>query len=178
MPTSLIPNPLHPAIVHLPMALVVLLPLTVVVAIWSIRRGGSPLRVWGVAAAMHAALAISAWASLASGSEAEEKVEKVVAEAPVESHEEAAEAFLALAVGALAVSLIGLRRDRAGTVARGVAAVGSLVLLGSGWQVGHSGGQLVYRYGAASAYTTDSMLTANGGTSERTPSSKGDDDDK
>ena len=134
------------------------------------------MRVWGVAAAMHAALALSAWASLASGDAAAEKVEKVVTEAPVESHEEAAEAFLALAVGAVAVSLIGLRRDRAGSVARGVAAVGSLVLLGSGWQVGHSGGQLVYRYGAASAYTTDSVLTADGGAPQRTGSSKGDDD--
>jgi hypothetical protein len=178
MLASLIPYPLHPAIVHLPMAFVVLLPLTVAVAIVAIRRGAAPMRVWGVAAAMHAALALSAWASLASGDEAGEKVEKVVAEAPIESHEEAAEAFLALAVGALAVSLVGLRRDRIGVIARGAAAVGSIVLLGSGWQVGHSGGQLVYRYGAASAYATDSVRTADGGTPERGRSSNGDDDDR
>ena len=178
MLTSLIPNPLHPAIVHLPMALVVLLPLTVVVAIWAIRRGGSPVRVWGVAAAMHAFLALSAWASLASGGADEERVEKVVAEAPVESHEEAAEAFLALAVGALAVSLVGLRRDRVGAIARGVAAVGSVVLLGSGWQVGHSGGQLVYRHGAASAYAKDTVVTADADRQKRTRLSASDDGER
>lgn len=178
MLTSLIPNPLHPAIVHLPIALVVLLPLTIAVAIYLIRRGGSPMRVWGVAAAMHAALALSAWASLASGSADEVRVEKAVAEAPVESHEEAAEAFLALAVGALAVALIGLRRDRVGAIARGVAAVGSVVLLGSGWQVGHSGGQLVYRYGAASAYTNDAAVTADVGSPKRARSSTSDDGDR
>lgn len=177
MLTSLIPNPLHPAIVHLPMALVVLLPVTVAVALWAIRRGGAPMRVWGVAAAMHAALALSAWASLASGDEAGESVEKVVAEAPVESHEEAAEAFLTLAAGALVVSLVGLRRDRVGTIARGVAGVGTLVLLGAGWQVGHSGGQLVYRYGAASAYTNAGSLTAQSGGAPSTARSTGGDDD-
>ena len=40
--SSIIPNPLHPAIVHLPMAIVVLLPLTVIGAIWVIRRGAAP----------------------------------------------------------------------------------------------------------------------------------------
>lgn len=176
MLTSFIPSPLHPAIVHLPMALVILLPVTVVIALWAIRRGGAPMRVWGVAAAMHAALVLSAWASLASGDSAGEQVEKVVAEAPVESHEEAAEAFLALAVGALVVALVGLRRDRAGTIARGVAGVGTLVLLGAGWQVGHSGGQLVYRYGAASAYTTDGAVTADAG--RETSRSRSADDDR
>ena len=174
---SIIPNPLHPAVVHLPMALVVLLPVTVAVATWVIRRGGAPMRVWGVAVAFHAALALSTWASLASGEAAEEQVEKLVAEAPLSSHEEAAEAFMTLAIGATVISLLGLRRDRAGSIARGVAGVGTLVLLGAGWQVGHSGGQLVYRYGAGSAYTNDNSLTADAGRkSSLTIAPRGDDD--
>ncbi|MBL0170209.1 MAG: hypothetical protein IPP90_05660 [Gemmatimonadaceae bacterium] len=151
--TSIIPNPLHPAIVHLPMALVILLPMTAIVALWSIRRGAAPIKVWGVAAALHAMLALSAWASLATGDQAGEKVENVVAEAPVESHEEAAETFLALSVGALVIALVGLRKDQIGTAARAAASVATVALLVAGWRVGHSGGQLVYRYGAASAYT-------------------------
>ncbi len=162
MLTSLIPNPLHPAIVHLPMALAVLLPVTVAVALWMIRRGGQPRRVWGVAAAMHAALALSAWASLATGDSASEQAERVVAEAPIESHEEAAEAFLALAAGTLVVSLAGLLKNRPGQLARGASAVGAVALLVSGWNVGHSGGELVYRYNAGAAYAdTTVTLTAS-----------------
>jgi hypothetical protein len=37
-------------------------------------------------------------------------------------------------------------------VARIGAAIGTAVILGAGWNVGHSGGMLVYRDGAASAY--------------------------
>ncbi|MEQ1691288.1 MAG: hypothetical protein ABMA00_08395 [Gemmatimonas sp.] len=160
---SIIPNPLHPAIVHLPMAFVVLLPVAVAVAILVIRRGAIPWKVWAVAAAMHAMLALSAWASLATGDEAGEKAEKVIAEAPIESHEVAAETFLALSVGALVIALVGLRADGIGTSARAVAAVGTVVLLVAGWRVGHSGGELVYRYGAASAYTDSSgTLTVKG----------------
>lgn len=160
--TSVIPDPLHPAIVHLPMALVVLLPVAVAAAIWAIHRGAEPIRVWGVAAAVHAVLALSAWASLATGDQAAEKVEEVVAEAPIHSHEEAAETFLALSVGALVIALVGLRKSQIGTAARAAAAVSTVVLLAAGWRVGHSGGQLVYRYGAASAYTDGAAARTSG----------------
>ncbi|MBP6772918.1 MAG: hypothetical protein KA154_07935 [Gemmatimonadaceae bacterium] len=154
MLTSIIPNPLHPAIVHLPMAIVVLLPLTMAGALWAIKRGAAPFRAWGVAAALHATLVLSAWASLATGDPAKDQVEKVIAEAPIETHEEAAEAFLVMAAGALLFSAVGLRRDRIGTIARGTAAVGSVALFAAGWNVGHSGGELVYGLNAGAAYAT------------------------
>ena len=161
--TSFIPDPLHPAIVHLPIALMVLLPVTFLVGVVAIRRGGSPLKVWSVAAAMHVALVLSAWASLATGDEAGERVEAVVADGPIETHEEAAEAFVAIAAGALVISLIGVRKDRIGAVARGTAVAASIGLLLVGWRVGHSGGELVYRYGAASAYATPDSTGTSGG---------------
>jgi len=52
---SFIPSPLHPAVVHLPIALAVLVPAFAVAALWAIRRGARPLRAWGVATAMFAA---------------------------------------------------------------------------------------------------------------------------
>ncbi len=156
MLSSLIPNPLHPAIVHLPVALVVFLPAVMLIALWAIRRGTKPLMAWGAAVAVHAMLAATAWLALATGDPAKEQVERTVAEAPIESHEEAAEAFLALTAAALAVSLIGVRRDAVGKWARVTAAAGSVVLLGAGWNVGHSGGQLVYKYGAGTAYANAS----------------------
>jgi hypothetical protein len=152
---NLIPNPLHPAIVHMPMALAVLVPLFVVGTMWAIRRGVRPLRAWAVTVAMMAALSLSAWASLATGKSQDEKVESVVGEAPLGAHEESAEFFLTLSVVVLAVSVVGLRGDKFGTVARALGAAGSAALLVAGINVGHTGGQLVYTHNAASAYTAE-----------------------
>jgi hypothetical protein len=44
---------------------------------------------------------------------------------------------------------------RAQWASSGAAAVAALGLVVAGVQVGHSGGQLVYRYNAASAHVTD-----------------------
>lgn len=156
---SFIPDPLHPAVVHLPMALAVLLPIFAIVAFVAVRRGSKPLRTWGVAAAMFAALSLSSWASMETGEEQEEVVEQVVPDGALESHEEAAEQFMWLSVGALGIAALGLLPGGVGTGARIVATAASLGLLVAGYRVGHSGGDLVYRYGAASAYT-DSTTTA------------------
>ncbi len=154
---SLIPTPLHPAVVHLPMALTVLVPVFALGALIAVRRGSRPLQTWGVAAAMFALLSLSAWASLETGEDQDETVEAVVPEAALETHEEAAEQFLWLSVGVLGIAGVGLLGGRIGTGARVLATVGSGVLLASGYNVGHSGGQLVYQYGAAGAYTSDAL---------------------
>ncbi len=153
MLSSLIPSPLHPAVVHLPIALAVLLPVFAVGALWVIRRGARPLRAWGVATAMFAALSLSSWLAVETGEQAGEQVESVVADTPIETHEAAAEAFLTLSLIVLGVAAMGLRSGRVGGVARVLGTAGAVALLGAGWRVGHSGGALVYRYGAASAYT-------------------------
>lgn len=151
---SLIPTPLHPAIVHLPIALTLLLPFFALGALWAIRRGARASRAWGVTTALFAALSLSAWAAVETGQAQEERVEDVVAEAPFEAHEEAAESFLLLSLGVLGIAAIGLASGKVGSAARVAGTVGSAILLIAGYRVGHSGGQLVYRYGAASAYTS------------------------
>ena len=154
MLAPILPEPLHPAVVHLPIALTLLLPPFALGALWAIRRGAKPLRAWGLAAALFAALTLSSWVAVESGEQTAERVERVVGQAPVESHEEAAEAFLAISAVVLGIALIGLRGGRVGQAARLLGTVGAVVLLGAGWKVGHSGGALVYRHGAASAYAT------------------------
>ena len=57
------------------------------------------------------------------------------------------------AKGLAAIALFGLVGGMPGKAARAITGVGSLVLIGLVARVGHSGGQLVYKYGAASAYT-------------------------
>lgn len=156
--SSLLPNPLHPAIVHMPMALTVLLPIFAVVALVAVHRGANSLRTWGIAAAMFAALSLSAWASLETGEDQEDAVERIVPRTAFKTHEEGAERFLWLSVGVLGIAGVGLLNGRLGKGARVLATVGSGVLLVAGYNVGHSGGQLIYKYGAASAYTADSTV--------------------
>lgn len=153
---SILPSPLHPAIVHLPMALAVLIPVFAVGSLWAIKQGARPFRAWGVAVALFCALSLSSWAALETGEDADEKVESIVPESAIGAHEEAAEQFLILSVIVLGVAAVGLFKGKAGGIARGAATVGTLGLLVSGWNVGHSGGGLVYKYGAASAYVADS----------------------
>ena len=150
---SLIPNPLHPAVVHLPIAFAVILPLFAIGALWFIRRGARQRAAWGIFVAMSAALVASAWVSLQTGEQQEERVEDVVSERSIHQHEEAADLFLAVSAGLLLVATGGLVGGRIGQASRLLATAGTVAVLGAGWNVGHSGGMLVYRDGAGSAYT-------------------------
>lgn len=148
----MLPDPLHPAVVHFPVVLAVLLPLVAVGALWAIRRGSRPLRAWAVPLAFAGALAASAWAAVETGEAQDERVERVVAEQPLETHEEMAELFLTLSGVLLLVAGAGLVPGLVGRSARVLATAGAAALVVAAVRVGHSGGELVYRYGAASAY--------------------------
>lgn len=161
MLASILPNPLHPAIVHLPIALSLILPLVAAGALWAVRTGARPMRAWGVAIAFFAALTLSSWLAVETGEQTGERVERAIGEAPVETHEEAAEAFLVLSLGVLVVALAGLRDGRIGQGARALGTVGALALIAAGFNVGHSGGALVYQHGAASVYAGNVGNTAN-----------------
>jgi len=144
--------PLHPLVVHFPIVLVVLLPISVAIALWAVRKGATLRRAWAVPLAFAAALTLSTWVALQTGEAQEERVEDVVGEAALHGHEEAAERFLVLSGVLLLVSAVGLVPGSVGRAARFVTAAGALGLVVAGAQVGHSGGALVYRHGAASAY--------------------------
>ena len=72
---SSVPTPLHPLIVHLPIATTVLLPLFGLGALIAIRRGARVLPVWGVATAMLALTLGSALLAKETGEEEEDAVE-------------------------------------------------------------------------------------------------------
>lgn len=152
----MLPNPLHPAVAHFPVVFAFLLPLFVIGAFWAIRRGASTRRAWMLPVAVAVALAVSAWVAVQTGSAQSERVERVVPEQAVESHEEMAEAFLAVSAGVAILAAAGLVGGLAGRLARVLTGVGAVALAGMVVRVGDSGGQLVYRYGAASAYTSPS----------------------
>lgn len=144
--------PLHPMIVHFPMVLVILLPISAAAALWAIRRGASPARAWAVPVVLAGALALSAFVALKTGEAEEEKVERVVSERVLHGHEEAAERFLLLSGVVFLLLGTGLARGPLGSAARTLGTAGALGLVLAGVQVGKAGGELVYRHGAASAY--------------------------
>ena len=66
--------PLHPLVVHFPIVLVVLLPISVVVALWAVRKGATVRRAWAVPLAFAAALTLSAWVALQTGEAQEDRM--------------------------------------------------------------------------------------------------------
>jgi uncharacterized membrane protein len=148
----MLPDPLHPAVVHLPIAFAVLVPGLAVLGTWLIYKSFLPARSWILIVFLQALLVGTGWLALETGEREEDRVERVVAEDPIESHEEAAERFLLLAGIGFLVSGAGLLPRQGGAVGRVAGTAATIVVLAGGISVGHSGGKLVYEYGAANAY--------------------------
>jgi uncharacterized membrane protein len=150
----MLPTPLHPAVVHFPIVLALLLPLVLAGAWIAIHRyKASPARAWFVAVAFSTALFLATWTSIRTGQAQEDTVEDVIGGGRVlHAHEEAAERLFVAAGLLLVLTPLGLLRGRAGQIGRGATALASLVAVAVMVPVGRSGGELVYRHGAAQAY--------------------------
>jgi hypothetical protein len=156
-----LPDPLHPAVVHFPIVLMAFLPLAAFGALWALHRGAAPIRAWAVPVVLAGALALSAWAALQTGQAQEDRAEDVVGEQTLETHEEAGERFLLFSGIVFVLSAAGLVRGAAGRGARFVATAATLGLLVAGYQVGHSGGTIVY--GSATSPGISQLSGAAGG---------------
>jgi len=147
-----IPDPLHPAIVHLPVALALLSPFVALLGALVVAREWLPARAWLGVVLVQALLAGSAWVAEETGHDQEERVEKVVAKEEIHEHEEAGERLVVLSAIALVVSATGLLSGSKGRYGRAASVVMGAVLLVAAAATGHSGGALVYEHGAAEAY--------------------------
>jgi len=157
-----IPDPLHPAIVHFPLVLGVLLPFVTVWALVVSRRPDAGRRAWALVAVMAVLLSASAWVSVETGEQQEERVERLVPATAIHAHEEAAEGFLLGSGIVMAIILIGLHAGAIGRGARILAVPGALLIVLLAFRVGDSGGALVYQHGAAAAYVTDLAPSSEG----------------
>jgi len=164
--------PLHPVVVHLPMALAVLIPLLALAVLVAWRRAWLPAKAWALVLGLQAVLALSAVAALNTGERDEDRVEKVVSEAAIEAHEDAAKLFTVAGFAVLALGALPLvlRRDTLRQAFAAATVAGTLGVAGLGYNVGHKGGRLVYAEGAASAFSTTVGVTNKS-------ESKHDDDD-
>ena len=158
----MIPHPLHPAIVHFPMALAMLLPLATLAAAIAIHRGAGARATWLPVLGVSALLSLSAWMAVQTGEREEDAVEDLVAESIIHEHEERAELFSFASILVLGLVGVGLTGGRFGSAARTASTLAAIVLLFLGYRVGHSGGELVYVHGAASAYVVGAGSTDRG----------------
>lgn len=165
----MIPYPLHPAVVHFPIVLAVLLPVIAAFVLWKIHDGGR-VRAWRYVALTAALVVASGMVAKKTGENEEDTVEAVVPESALHDHEEAAEAFVLVAWIVFGTTLVGFAPGLAGKGGRLAAFAGTLALVWFGWRVGDLGGKLVYQHGAGSAYTAGAVGAASA------PDSVADDD--
>lgn len=137
--------PLHPIVVHFPIAgAVFALPLVLGV-LWAVRTGRLPRKAWLLPGALQLISLLGAFASLASGEDLEERAEDEHPEAQIEAHEGHAQRLTAgIAVGTVA-TLAAALVPAAVAIPVEVAAV-VLGAAGAGLAVptGHTGGEMVW----------------------------------
>ncbi len=145
--------PLHPAVVHLPLAGAFFVPL---IALFILVKKGSK-DSWLLGVGLQAVVLLSALFALRTGEADEDRVEDVVGESLIHAHEEAAELFTLVIGVTLAVWVVGLlaRSDKLRRGLAGAAAVAGLLGLLAGLRVGHLGGELVYEHGAAAVWASE-----------------------
>lgn len=148
MTMNLLPDPLHPAIVHFPIVLILLGTATAIgAAFW--RKNHLPI----AAGALLALGAIGAWVSVETGESDGGLVENVSSQADslLNAHEDWAKRTLAAASVAAVATVFSIGLFRFPRVARAVAAAAAITAIGASYcvyETGHRGGALVYKYGA------------------------------
>ena len=145
--------PIHPALVHVPLGIAVVLPVlsgALLIALW---REWLPKRAWLLTLILSVVGFASAIAARQTGVTEEARVEEWVEGPPIHAHEEAADTFV-VTFGVLTLACAGvcvIKRPRFFKLAVLVVTLGYGVLLGLGLNVGRLGGELVYKHGAASS---------------------------
>jgi len=145
--------PFHPIIVHLPLALTFILPLLLLAFAYFIKSNKMSPSAWLIIIGFQAILAGSGYLALETGETDEKIAAKVVSKSLIHEHEEKAEIFVGVTVLALVVSVAAffIKKDLQFYLQLGVVIL-SLVACFLAYRTGESGGELVYRYGAAGGH--------------------------
>jgi uncharacterized membrane protein len=168
--------PLHPAVVHVPLGLALVMPLLLAGLVWAIVTRRFPARAWLLGLLLQGVVLGGAAIALRTGEQDEERVEARAGEVRLEAHERAAQAFTLAAAGTFVAAIVALAlRNRPrpflvsglGTVAL---SVGMLAL---GIQTGHRGGLLVHGGAGIGAPTEGGQ----GGGEEQATGQEGHDDE-
>ena len=154
-----IPNPLHPAVVHFPIALIMVGAFMAVLAVI--------FRRWALPAALVLAMgAAGAVVAVETGEEADHDAGRISAQAQevLKKHAHAAELTRNLSLAAAGLAIVSLFLGKIPLVRRILAGLVAIVALISVWSVaetGHYGGELVYRNGVGVKVPTQPVPSRN-----------------
>lgn len=159
---NLVPNPLHPAVVHFPIVLLLLGSVVAVAAVF-LRKHGVP----AVAAGLLVLGALGTWGAVQSGKSDGGLVENTAPQVNglVDEHEAWAKRTLMISIFAAFAAGGSVLTARWPRVARTVAVVAALISLAAAYgiyETGHRGGALVYRHGAGVQVATTELPSAEG----------------
>lgn len=151
------PLPLHPAIVHVPIGVALVLPVVAGALAVAIGRGLFPQRAWLVVVLLEALALGGGLAAARTGEDDRRETVMTVGSATLDPHEADGHAFNRWAGLALGLGAAGLLPGPAlaGHAVRAAGVVATLVSAYAAYRAGHGGGELVYRYGAASVYVPE-----------------------
>ena len=145
--------PIHPALVHLPLGIAVVLPLLALGLAITLWRETLPKRVWLIVLLLSVVCLGSAIAARQTGETEEERVEEWVSRREIHKHEEAADRFVqVLAITTLACAAVFLiKKPKAFKVSLLVLTLAYVGVLLLALNVGRRGGELVFHHNAGSA---------------------------
>ena len=145
--------PLHPAIVHLPIGIGMILPILTIAVLLGIYRKQFQTQTWLLVVLMQLLYCGSVFMASQTGEQEEDRVEEVVAEAWIEMHEEATEPLLPVGGVVLILTCLALvKNSKIRKTAQSFSVVGMLLTCYLLYNAGHTGGELVYLQGATKAY--------------------------
>ncbi len=145
--------PLHPAVVHIPVGLSLILPVLALFVWTGISIKWFNNKTWLVVIFLHLILAGSTYFAFETGEDEEEKVEKVVAEKYIEAHEENADLFFWIVMGSTVITTAaGFELAGKGKFLQPIAILSLMAVLAFAFKTGHSGGELVFVHHASQAY--------------------------
>jgi len=149
--------PLHPAVVHLPLGLAILMPLLALVFTLAWWKGWSSRRGWALVFGLQLLLVGAGLFVKQTGERENRNARRVLVRGTVRPHSKAADLFVLASGATLVIAGLGLvLRERQARWAAAAATVATFVVAGIAVRVGHLGGELVYVKGAATVYTADS----------------------
>ncbi len=143
--------PLHPALVHLPIGLALVLGPLLLGLLWFERRAPGQRGPWWAGAVLACVVAVSALAASSAGEDEALRLAQRIPTAALEAHDDAAGIFTAVSV---VVALLALAsgvaaQPRPRRALQLASALLALLLLPLALRVGHAGGELVWAHGAA-----------------------------
>lgn len=149
--------PLHPVVVHLPIALGFILPLFTIVICFCMAKNILENKTWYLVIFLQLIFVSSLFMAIETGEKEEDKVGEVIGETWVEWHEEQTEALMPMGLLVLALNAVALvKNSKIKKTSQGLSVLGMMITAWFLVGAGHSGGEMVYLKGATKAYQNTS----------------------